>query len=62
MNSNKTYVCLGNCQALISAEEYNKGLIACGNSACENKGKSFLKGGRCHTCGRNFTEMEKHQH
>lgn len=62
MNSNKTYVCLGSCQAQISEEEYKNGLIACGNDVCENKDQLFVKGGRCATCGRNFTEMEKHQH
>lgn len=58
----QTHVCLGKCQALVSDEEYNSGLIACRNESCENKGKAFVKGGKCVTCGRNYAEDQKHQH
>lgn len=60
--TNQTYVCLGSCQAQISEEEYNKGLTACGNDACENRGKPFAEGSKCVTCGKNFAEGQKHQH
>lgn len=60
--SNQTYVCLGNCQAVISDQDYKNGLTACGNNVCENKGKPFSKGGKCTTCGKTFAENQKHQH
>lgn len=58
----QTYVCLGSCQAQISEEEYQKGLTACGNDTCENKGKPFSKGGRCMGCSKNFAKGQEHQH
>lgn len=60
--NNQTYVCLGSCQAQISEEEYHKGLTACGNDTCENKGKPFVKGGRCQHCGKNYAEGQEHLH
>lgn len=60
--NNQTYVCLGSCQAHISEKEYKNGLTTCGNNACENKGKPFVKGGKCPHCGRNYKEGEEHQH
>lgn len=60
--SNQTHVCLGNCQAQISEEEYKGGLTACGNDSCENKGKPFAKGSKCTVCRKNFAEDQKHQH
>lgn len=60
--NNQTYVCLGNCQAKISEEDYKNELTACGNETCENKGKPFVKGDKCSFCGKTYSAEEKHQH
>lgn len=60
--SNQTHVCLGSCQAQIPEEEYKNGLMACGNDACENKGKQFVKGDKCTACGKTYAEGQEHQH
>lgn len=60
--SNQTYVCLGNCQALISDEEYKNGLTACGNNTCNLKEQPFVKGDKCEYCRKNYVEDQKHQH
>lgn len=54
------YVCLGSCHAAITEEQYKNGLTACGNEACENKGKPFVKGIKCEKCGLTFREGQKH--
>lgn len=60
--NDQTYVCLGSCQAQISEDDYKNGLTACGNDACENKGKPFVKGDKRTFCGKTYSEEEKHQH
>lgn len=56
------YVCLGNCQAYISEEEYKNGLVACGNNSCELKGNPFVKGDKCVDCGQTYSENNPHVH
>jgi len=36
-------VCLGECAARVSEEEYQKGKTRCGAKNCSNKGKPFQK-------------------
>ena len=57
---NKSYVCLGSCQAFISEEEYKNGLIKCGGEGCDLKGVKFVEGKRCKKCGKNFKSGTKH--
>lgn len=59
---NQIHVCLGSCQAQISDEDYKNGLTSCGNDACENKGKQFVKGNKCQQCGKTYAESQVHQH
>lgn len=61
MNSD-TYVCLGDCQAVISNDEYQKGLTKCGTDTCELKGVRFVKGDKCKKCGRNQASDNPHIH
>lgn len=56
----KGYVCLGNCHANIFEEQYDNGLTVCGNDACEQKGKPFVKGKKCNQCGLTFGEGQEH--
>lgn len=58
----KTYVCLGSDQAVISEEEYNKGLTACGNDHCNFKGNPFVEGDKCEICGKNYSKDKPHKH
>lgn len=61
MNDQK-YVCLGNCQAVISSTEYKEGLKVCGNGSCELKGKIFASGDKCEECGKNYSKDNPHTH
>jgi hypothetical protein len=54
----KEYVCLGTCQAVISEEQYNNGLIACGAESCTMKGKPFVRGRRSKETGKNVSTGE----
>lgn len=58
----KTYVCLGICQAVISQDEYEKGLTACGNDQCQFKAHPFVEGAKCSYCGKNYALSAPHQH
>ena len=42
MNTN-VYVCTGGCGAVISQEQFDKGLQACGADGCDHKGIPFEK-------------------
>ncbi len=52
-DSPKTYVCLGSCQAVISQEEYDKGLTKCGASDCTLYQHPFVEGKKDETTGKN---------
>ena len=48
-----TYVCLGSCQAVITAEQYKNGLTKCGAESCTMKGQPFVKGKKSDVTGKN---------
>lgn len=58
-NEPNTYVCLGACQAVITEEEYNAGLTACGNDTCDLKGQPFVKGHKSEETGKNVSEASQ---
>ena len=37
------YICTGGCGAVISQEQYDGGLTACGTEGCAHKGHAFKK-------------------
>lgn len=52
-STNKTYVCMGTCQAVISEEQYKNGLTNCGAEVCTMKGKPFVEGKKSSETGEN---------
>ena len=59
MDTQKTYVCLGTCQAVISEEEYKKGLTTCGSAECTMHGKPFVPGKKSPETGKNEPESQE---
>lgn len=57
----KLYVCLGSDQAMVTEEEYKKGLTKCGGE-CTLKGHPFVEGGKCEICGKNYAASAPHNH
>lgn len=53
MDLQKTYVCLGTCQAVISEEQYKNGLTKCGAADCTMHGQPFVVGHKSETSGKN---------
>ena len=53
MDNQKTYVCLGTCQAVITEEQYNNGLTKCGAEVCTMKGQPFIEGKKSEVTGKN---------
>lgn len=53
MDQQKTYVCLGTCQAVITEEQYNNGLTKCGAEVCTMKGQPFVEGKKNEATGKN---------
>jgi hypothetical protein len=53
MDNQKTYVCLGTCQAVITEEQYKNGLTNCGAEVCTMKGQPFAEGKKSETTGKN---------
>jgi hypothetical protein len=53
MDTKKTYVCLGTCQAVISEEQYNEGLTKCGAKGCSLEGHTFVPGKKNEVTGKN---------
>jgi len=49
----KTYVCLGTCQAVITEEQYNNGLTRCGAKGCTLEGQPFVAGRKNEQTGKN---------
>lgn len=62
MDQQKTYVCLGTCQAVITEEQYKNGLTSCGGEGCSLHGHTFTEGNTCATCGKNYQEGAEHTH
>ena len=58
------YFCSGTCGAIITQEEYDKGLTKCGEKTCTMHGNPFEKGIYCTTCEKRIQEGEEsdHQH
>lgn len=56
------FFCTGSCGAVITQEEYDKGLTACGTESCNMHGKPFEQGLYCSTCKKRVTEEEKEEH
>jgi hypothetical protein len=53
MDTPKTYVCMGTCQAVITDEEYKNGLTKCGAEVCTMKGQPFVEGKKSEATGKN---------
>lgn len=53
MDNKKTYVCTGSCQAVVTEEEYNKGLTNCGAEGCTMKGQPLVPGKKSEATGKN---------
>ena len=60
MNTN-VYVCTGRCGAVISQEQFDKGLQACGADGCDHKGIPFEKKEKCGKCGEVYEEKLVHK-
>lgn len=56
------YFCTGTCGAVVSEEEYAKGLTVCGAESCTMHKKPFEKGLYCETCKKRIKEEERSQH
>lgn len=54
------HVCLGICHAVISDNQYKKGVIVCGNATCDKKGKPFVIGQKCKQCIITYEEGTVH--
>lgn len=62
MDANKTYVCLGTCQAVITDKEYKEGLTKCGADVCTMKGHPFVEGKKSEVTGKNeATTADTHE-
>jgi hypothetical protein len=53
MDNKKNYVCTGSCQAVVTEEEYNKGLTNCGAEGCTMKGHPLVQGKKSEITGKN---------
>jgi hypothetical protein len=53
MADQKTYVCLGACQGVVTEEQYKKGLTKCGTEGCELKGHPLVSGRKNPQTGKN---------
>lgn len=62
MDEQKTYVCLGTCQAVITEEQYKNGLTKCGGEGCTLQGHEFVEGKKCPICGKNYQQGSEHSH
>ena len=54
------YVCTGGCGAVISQEQYDGGLQACGADGCDHKGILFEKRMKCEKCGNLYKVAEEY--
>lgn len=55
----KTYVCLGSCQAVISEEQYKNGLTKCGAEECTLYNQPFVPGKKDESTGQNTQVSEE---
>lgn len=56
------YCCTGTCRALVSEEEFLKGVNRCGTEGCTCQGEEFEKRIKCGHCGEIYKEGEAHSH
>ncbi len=56
------YVCTGGCGAVITKDQYDKGLTQCGTDGCKNKGIEFEKRLKCSDCSSIYEETSPHNH
>lgn len=56
----QVYVCTGGCGAVISQEQYDGGLQACGADHCDHKDQAFEKRMKCAKCQEVYKEGEEH--
>ena len=59
MSVETRYFCTGSCGAVITEEQYDKGLTKCGTESCNMHGKPFEKGIFCTTCEQRIEEGEE---
>lgn len=62
MDNQKTYVCLGTCQAVIPEEKYNAGLTKCGAKECTLYQQPFVEGKRNEQTGKNEAKEPQPTH
>lgn len=53
MTDQKTYVCLGTCQGVVTEEQYKNGLTHCGAEGCNLKGHQLVPGKKNPETGKN---------
>lgn len=56
------WVCAGTCAAVVSNEEYEAGLEACGTKGCSRFGHHFEKRYECDECKALYRKGENHVH
>lgn len=54
------HTCTGGCGAVITQEQYDQGLTACGAQGCNHHGQPFEKRIKCGSCGVLHKEGETH--
>ena len=59
MDEQKTYVCLGSCQAVVNEEQYKNGLTTCGADSCTMKGQPLVPGKKNPETGKNETTQQE---
>jgi len=56
------YICTGGCGAVITQEQFDGGLQACGTKGCLHHRHPFEKRKQCGVCGAIYKEEEQHSH
>lgn len=56
------HVCAGTCHAIVSQEDYEKGITRCGTEGCTCQGMEFEEAVKCGHCGKIYKKDEKHEH
>jgi hypothetical protein len=55
----KTYVCLGTCQGIVSEEQFKNGLNTCGTKGCDLEGHPLIPGRKNSETGKTEATEEK---
>jgi hypothetical protein len=58
MTDQKTYVCLGTCQGVVTEEQFKNGLNKCGAEGCDLKGHPLVPGKKNSETGKNEATEE----